>query len=113
MASQLSRLLLCLIWKHFNAMFSQFIFFSLCYMCIHVCQCVLKWLAPTKARDWLHIFFFIDLNLIYLFRDRVFFLCLDLDVSPPSAGLATQKPQGSDCFCLLPSSGFMGVCLHV
>lgn len=74
MASQLSHLLLCLIWKHFNAMFSQFIlfFFSLCYMCMHVCQCVFNWLTPTKARDWLHIFFFIDFNLIYLFRDRSF-----------------------------------------
>lgn len=112
MASQLSRLLLCLIWKHFNAMFSQFIFFSLCYMCIHVCQCVFNWFAPTKARDWLHIFFFIVLNLIYLFRDRVFILRLELDVSTPSAGLATRKPQGSVCFCLLPSSRFMGVCLH-
>lgn len=38
MASQLSHLLLCLIWKHFKAMFSQFIlFFSLCVICVYMC----------------------------------------------------------------------------
>lgn len=112
MASQLSHLLLCLIWRHFNAMFSQFIlFFSLCVICVYMCVSAYS-TGLLIRRPEIDFIYFSLLTLIL-------FIYLETGLFPaPTAWCFytfcwVDYPKGSGiCFCLLTSSGFMGVCLQ-